>query len=715
MTKPMVYAKRTLIGLTVFLQVAFYPAISLAAIDPAADNSATTQSTPIVDPTPPPAPVLAPLPDLAAPTSPAVNPPATPTTGPSQPSGSDSSTYHINPDGTWSNAQYTWDPVTHKTTPNTPQDYSFNPATNAWDTTEYRYDAPSGKYVPNVVSTPLNPNSKLSTQQASPSLKNLSNSSANDPSFTGPNSTNLANSTTNNNGFFSGFYNARITNTVNTTSHSGNAGVVQNTIGGDALSGNADTMANLLTMLQSSWDPNNGGPQTFVANINGDVDGDLTIDPSLISTTGPGSLNATNSTKNNNLRVVAQQNGRIDNNVNLDASSGNANLSGNTTAGDAKSGNANAVANLINMINSSINAGHSFVGVLNINGNLNGDVLLAPWLLKALLADTGPNSTNTANQTVNNNLNAKVSDNQTINTNVNADAQSGSATVAGNTSAGSANTGKATTNVTLLNLTGKQVIAKDALLVFVNVFGKWVGLIMNAPAGSTSALIGGTGPGSTNTTNSTTNNNATLSSTSDELINNNVKIKAKSGDANVSGNTNAGDATSGDANAGVNVANFINSKLNLSDWFGVLFINVFGNWNGSFGIDTPFGNHVASSTNPTTTLNSSASAASSNGVSPAQVAASVFGINPRSSGNPTSYTATSNNIGSNGQVEAATTSSNSQTTTNKTPPATLAVAPLTKPTLTPQARANWTWTIAGVSTAITLLGLERFLSLRRRI
>lgn len=708
MTKPMVYAKRTLIGLTVFLQIAFYPAIALAETDPATGTGSTTLAAPIVDPTPPPAPPLAPIPEVTAPNT-AVNPPATPVTGPSQPSGPDSSTYHINPDGTWSNSQYTWDPVTHKTTPNTPQDYSFNPATNAWDTTEYRYDAPSGKYVPNIVSTPQNPNSKLTTQ-STPSLKTPGNTSANDPSFTGPNSTNLANSTSNNNGFFSGFFNAKITNSINTTSHSGNAGVVQNTIGGNALSGNADAMANLLTMLQSSWDPNNGGPQTFVANINGDVDGDLTIDPSLISTTGPGSLNATNSTKNNNLRVVAQQSGQIDNKINLDASSGNANLSGNTSAGDAKSGNANAVANLINLINSSISAGHSFVGVLNINGNLNGDVLLAPWLLKALLADTGPNSTNTANQSVNNNLNATVSDNQTINNNVSADAQSGSAGVAGNTSAGSANTGKATTNVTLLNLTGKQVIAKDALLVFVNVFGKWVGLIMHAPAGSTSALIGGTGPGSTNTTNSTTNNNAMLNSTSNELINNDVKIKAKSGDANVSGNTTAGDATSGDANAGVNVANFINSKLNLSDWFGVLFINVFGNWNGSFGIDTPFGNPVASNANTSTTINTPASPTGSNNTSPAQAAANVFGFNPRRTGSTSS-----NNNSTNGQVEAATTSSHSQVSEGKKSPTTSAAASSVQPALTPQAHANWTWTIAGVSTAISLLGLERFLSLRRRI
>lgn len=713
MTKPTTYAKRALIGITVFLQVVFYPAAALAEeIIPPADNltgtsetapantTATTgtssnddaikeQASTVTTPPPPPAPAVVP-----------------PPTGITQPSGADSTTYVKNPNGTWSNDTYTWDPVTGKTTPNTPQEYSFNPVTGVWDTTEYRYDAPSGKYVPNVVSVSSIPSSRQSAP-VSPS------STSSGISLTGPGSTNLANSNSTGNGFFSGFFNARITNNINSTSRSGDAGVVQNTIGGDALSGNADAMATILSLLQSSWDPSAGGPQTFVANINGDVNGDLTIDPSLISATGPGSLNATNSTANNNLKVVAQDNGAILNNVDLDATSGNANVSGNTDGGDATTGDANAVANLINLINSSINAGQSFVGVLNINGNFNGDVLLAPWLLKALLADTGPGSTNTSNQTVNNSLNANVSDNQAINNNVGTTATTGSASVDGNTNAGTASSGTATTNVTLLNLTGREVIAKDAMLVFVNVFGKWVGLIMNAPSGSTSALIGGTGPGSSNTASGTTNNNASLTSDSNSLINNDINVKARSGDASVSGNTLGGNASSGNANAGVNVANLINTKLNISDWFGVLFINVFGNWNGSFGVDTPFGNPVVNKSTTTSAANSATSTAGSS-ASPAQAAANVFGFIPRTAGSGNGGS-TNSNVNDT-QVLAATTDNEAGQTDAKTSPITTASA-VSSPifAITEQARANWTWTIAGMSTAITLLGLERYLSLRRRI
>ena len=61
------------------------------------------------------------------------------------------------------------------------------------------------------------------------------------------------------------------------------------------------------------------------------------------------------------------------------------------------------------------------------------------------------------------------------------------------------------------------------------------------------------------------------------------------GNATVSGNTTGGNAKSGNANTAVNIANLMNDQLNLSNWFGVLFINIFGNWMGSMGpfVQTP--------------------------------------------------------------------------------------------------------------------------------
>jgi hypothetical protein len=64
----------------------------------------------------------------------------------------------------------------------------------------------------------------------------------------------------------------------------------------------------------------------------------------------------------------------------------------------------------------------------------------------------------------------------------------------------------------------------------------------------------------------------------------NINVKAQTGDASVSENVNGGNAISGNAHTAVNLANISNSSVNLSGWFGILFINVFGTWNGNFGV-----------------------------------------------------------------------------------------------------------------------------------
>ncbi len=132
------------------------------------------------------------------------------------------------------------------------------------------------------------------------------------------------------------------------------------------------------------------------------------------------------------------------------------------------------------------------------------------------------------------------------------------------------------------------IVGANSLLVFVNVLGKWVGVIMDAPVGATSAALGS---GITN--DQTLPTNADLTSITKGQITNNINVRAASGDAEVSNNTTGGNATTGNATASVNLLNIMNSSFSLSDWFGVLFINVFGTWNGSFGKDTSAGTATA--------------------------------------------------------------------------------------------------------------------------
>ncbi len=491
--------------------------------------------------------------------------------GPQAPTGADANTYVYNPSsGLWENAYYTWDPITHQTTPKSPQDYSYNPATGMWDTTQWVYDAPSGTYVPNVKSI-----------QAAPAA-----AQANNITNTGPNSQNNINNSSNNSGTFNNFYNAAISNRLTQTALTGNAAVLSNTVGGSALSGNAVDISNIINVLQSTW---NIQPATdlllFTSNINGDVTGDLLLDPSQISNTGPLSSSSINSKNQNNLTVNSQGNGLIDNTITLDSTSGNATVSNNTTGGNATSGNADAVANIVNIINSAITTGQSFLGVININGNLNGDILLPPNFLDQLISSSAPRATVNLSQTQNNNLVANLDSTQNINNSVDLNAHTGTATVDSNTNAGAATTGAAATNLTIFNLTGRQVVGANSLMVFVNVLGSWVGLIVDAPTGSnTAAFCGGVCQ-----INSNTDNNATINDTAVNTINNNLRINSTSGDAAVTNNTNGGGATSGNATASANLMNINNSQLSLSGWFGLLFINVLGNWHGSFGVNTDAG------------------------------------------------------------------------------------------------------------------------------
>jgi hypothetical protein len=107
-------------------------------------------------------------------------------------------------------------------------------------------------------------------------------------------------------------------------------------------------------------------------------------------------------------------------------------------------------------------------------------------------------------------------------------------------------------------------------------------MILNAPAGATAAELGGG-----ITQDGLSNNNATVANNTNEQINNNINANAQSGNASESENTTAGNTTSGNAGTAVNLLNVENSSLSLSGWFGILFINVFGSWNGNFGIYNP--------------------------------------------------------------------------------------------------------------------------------
>jgi hypothetical protein len=396
--------------------------------------------------------------------------------------------------------------------------------------------------------------------------------------------------------------NATVDNQIGSTATSGSATVQGNQSTGSAGSGGASTDSTVVNSVHSTVGSSTG-VATFSYDVNGNVVGDITI-------SGTGSQASATNTTNLNSNTIANNNAAITNNINGTATSGDATVQGNSSTGSATTGSANAMANILNLINTIIASNQSFIGTINIYGNLNGDILLSPEFIPQLIASNNGTVTSTDNLALSTNLN----NNSTIVNNVDLTATSGTATVQGNSSTGSATTGNTQTNLTILNLTGHTVNAANSLLVFVNVLGTWVGMIIDAPGATAAALGSGIVSNTTNLTSNTTLNNTAA-------ITNNINLAAVSGNALVDGNSSAGNATSGNATASANIANISTSIFNLSGWFGVLYINVFGTWLGSFGIDTSAG---------TATPISGMAAPDSSGViaSPAM----HFGFVPKASG-----------------------------------------------------------------------------------
>lgn len=503
--------------------------------------------------------------------------PTQPSTGPKKPPGPAGGTYTYNTStGLWENEHYTWNPATQQTQPKQPKDYSYNPSTGMWDTSEWVYSPEAGKYTKNSTSQPKQP---TNAPNQAPSDTGSSQQSPT-PATDSPSSTPESSVNNSSQGAFDLFYNSSISNNITSNASSGNATVSGNTNAGSALTGDALTVANVFNLLQSSWSNlRDQGFVSFISNIFGDAVGDILLDPNTLSGTSTGNNNS-----RDDMDVNIASNNSIKNDISLVAQSGNATVSSNTAAGDATSGSANALANVVNMINSIIGSGRSFFGLINIHGNLDGDILMPESFLANLLASNAPRASIDTAKLKENDI--SLTDTQSITNNTALSAQSGQASVTKNTAAGNAITGDTNTNLTIFNLTGKNIVGSDSLLVFVNVLGEWIGMIVNTPEGTTTAALGDSSA-------TATDNNTSLTSDNTGKISNNISLASTSGDATVHKNTAAGNATTGSATASANLVNITNSTLNLSNWFGILFINVFGSWHGSFGVNTANGTIVS--------------------------------------------------------------------------------------------------------------------------
>ncbi len=441
--------------------------------------------------------------------------------------------------------------------------YTYNPATGRWDSNVWYYDPATNSYQP----VPLPPEPVAPTIVAPLVI---------DP--VAPEPSQGVNSSNENTGTLNSNVTVDITNGLNSDATSGNAAVLKNLIGGNATTGDAATSATIINSVNSAIAAgNNDKVANFTYDVMGDVKGDIMLYPMMLKTMLEAQAEVNDQKTGQTINVAHTTN--LTNDLDLSSVSGNATVSANTQAGNATTGSAQSMANVMNILNSMIAANQSFVGTVNIYGSLEGDILVAPDFIPQMIANNKELAVGTISET-----DIKNQSQDTIINNIALAAQSGSAAVTGNTIGGDATTGSADTNIVIFNLSGHDIVATNSLLVFVNVLGKWVGVILDAPAGTTSAMLG------TGVTKNQVAPDLAIDANINNTITNNITMVARSGDALVSHNTNAGNATSGNASAMANVANITNSQIGLGGWFGVLFINVLGDWYGDFGNNTAYGN-----------------------------------------------------------------------------------------------------------------------------
>lgn len=400
-----------------------------------------------------------------------------------------------------------------------------------------------------------------------------------------------------------------------------------NTLDGNVFSGDATAQLNLLNKLNSNITGLGGFAvynvyDTYVGDIvfklaSDGVSGSFTNASSNVSqnvVTGPGS---TNNATAENIFTVKEVNGndaKLINDIMLQAVSGSNSASNNTGNGEIVTGNATVVGSIINLANTNLNVTEWLFGVVNVWGELIGNILLP----KDTVSNT-QNSTSSAVVTANNNTGSSSTNNSTYNSenianfnNVNdavitsivdSSVNSGKNTASANTGGGVVNSGNTDVSISDSTIANNNVnnAEETVWMIIVNEAGKWVGHIIGSPNGATNASNslpisqsnGGSG-GQTSTvlvenqnTGTLSDNNSSFSDTSNisvtnnntASITNNITASADTGNNTAAFNTGQGNIETGDAKVGLNLVNMANTNVTAKKFIAVL-VNVLGSFIG---------------------------------------------------------------------------------------------------------------------------------------
>ena len=323
--------------------------------------------------------------------------------------------------------------------------------------------------------------------------------------------------------------------------------------------GAANTSGTIITAANT----NVAGVAVSEFNVNDNHTGDI-----ILSTT-------TAQVIDTNTQGTFQNNdGTVGNSLTLVADSGNNKASYNTGGNSSiTTGDANVSANVLTLLNNNL-AGNIIYGVVNIFGNLVGDIIF-------------PEVANIASSSTTNNTSTFQTNNADIKNNLVLSAQTGDNNTSYNTGGNSSSqTGEASINTKVLNIANSNIAGGNYWLVIINQAGQWVGKILGAPTGSTMAGSPGTnlsvnekGEVVANVGDITTVTNTTVEQSNNATVKNNINLSANSGGNSASFNTGGlSTIKTGDAKIIANLVNFVNNNIAGGGKLFVTVVNVFGSW-----------------------------------------------------------------------------------------------------------------------------------------
>jgi len=290
------------------------------------------------------------------------------------------------------------------------------------------------------------------------------------------------------------------------------------------------------------------------------------------------------------LNVFNNNEGSIENDVEITATSGANSASANLGSATIFTGNASAGANVINLLNTNIIGSNYLLLTINNFNDWAGDLVLPNKLFfEKFFAQTAglPNQVD-----VENNNEASVETDGEVG------ADSGDNEANNNDGGSTIVTGDADAAININNEVNSNLFGGASLFILIKVHGNWNGNVFSLPPGAAweqgpggltifglnlgeeGAQTEGAGDG--------TGGFSSLDLTNNNIgsIKNNLRIFALTGSNQASNNGGSATIVTGDAKAGANVVNFVNTNIVGRNWILAL-VNIFGDWEGDIAFGRP--------------------------------------------------------------------------------------------------------------------------------